>query len=177
MVAGVLLGIVLLVAAAVVVLTLVRTRPLPGAVWLLAPGIPMVIAGVAVMVWIWMTGLQPSATRSRWSLLRESRGLYGEVFRGVPRGALLTGGAVAVVFFVSLITASPVVSGLGHPLAPTSHCAYRVNEQGVVTCTNQATYYLAGRDDQRYVASWFALACLVGLGMGASGLVRPGRAD
>jgi hypothetical protein len=173
----VLAGCGFLVAATIVVLALVRTRPLHGVVWLLLPAIPVAVAGALWMIWIIEGRRQPAAKRSRVSFLSGHRLFAREAFGDLPRTARVAGLAIALLLVVSSFTAFPGFSGLGHPLPPTRHCKYRVNEQGEPTCTTEATYYLAGRDDQRYVASIFALFYVMSLGTVASDLIRRRRED
>jgi len=155
-------GCGVLVAATVVILALVRTRPLHGAVWLLLAGIPVLVAGVLATILITMRRSRPAAANRRWG-----------PFEDLPKRARLAAVAVAFLLLVSNFTA---LASMGHPLPPTGHCKYRVSNHGV-TCTDEATYYRAGRGEQRYVASWFAFAFLVVLGLAGGELVRRRRED
>lgn len=168
----VLAGCGFLVAATIAVLDLLLARPVTGVTWLLIPGVPVLIAGQVWSIWILIGRLPPRRNRS-WSPFRR-RLRTTDLFAGLPPPAMVAVVAVFFLAWISGVSSFPYLQS-GGPEPATRHCRYPLNDHGVVTCTDEATYYRAGRASQRLASSVLAAFFVFHLGISAAALRRRQR--
>jgi len=159
----ILAGYAFLVAATIIVLDVLRARPVDGVASLLTLGIPVLIAGQLWSFWI-LAGRRK--TEMGWPF---GQFTTREMFGDLPRPAVRAVMAVFAVLATSAFTAAPVA---GNPVAPTRHCAYPLSDHGVITCVDRAAYYREGRDVQRFAASILAAFFMFDLAISAGELRR-----
>lgn len=171
---SVLAGCAFLVSGSIVVLDLVRTRPLHGVAWLLLPGIPILIVGQLWTILVLIKRLQPRRTGPWNPFSRRWRITAGDVFGDLPIPVW-----IAVIGISALLVISSQTTDLsrGGPVPPTRHCQYPLDNHGYITCTDEAAYYQAGRDVQRDGATVLAGFFVIHLAVAASSVFRRRRED
>jgi hypothetical protein len=163
-------AVAIAVALAVIATSLIRGRPTTDAGVLLAPGIPLLVAG---QVWailvvdarrsrrtgrLGFNAWRPSPSRSRFlpdtdrgrSIGRDLSLLFGPVDRRVTR-------IIAMLFVIGVLSFISAIffNWYGSPAGSGGGCAYRLMSHAVYTCVSKTAYNLAGAGIQRIVAGIF----------------------
>jgi hypothetical protein len=140
-------AVAVVAALAIAASALAAGRPLGGVVWLLLPGVPLLVAG---QVWtiVVLSARNPSARR---------RGRFGLSVRVRGRGAghrllfgdflpkwLVTGVMALFVVAWCVGVTSFVWLGNGGPVQNSNGCRWGLDNHGTVTCVSESTYLRAG---------------------------------
>ena len=146
------------VAAVVFVVSVIVERPLPGIIYLLIPGVPLLAIGQIRVAGL---HLRQRSTRDGWL----ERSTEQRRIRSEERAALIgrlaprTQRAVRIANVVGLIALATSFIFLlaGDPTQGQGGCPYGLNDHGDITCISQFYYDVIGAASDRLVASVFLL--------------------
>jgi hypothetical protein len=167
-------GLGAVVAAVIVLATVVGGRPLPGIGLLLIPGIPLLFGGQLWMILV-MQARTPRVSggwrAKMYAQMKVQRNPRKFLFPGLPKYAaygLLCG---AYLGMLAAITAFPSLSQ-GSPTSGTTGWPWPLEDHGAVTCVSHATYLRAGAAGERFAAGIIMGFFIVHCGAAASEIVR-----
>lgn len=147
-------GIGLLVAAAIVLATLLTDRPVPAVGLLLIPGVPTLFAGQLWVIFL-LNSRMPRPQGSwwtRWSAqVQVQRNPRMFLFGSLP--TMYAYGLIAVVF-LGWLAAMASFPGLvqGNPVDPMPGCPWPLMNHGFVTCVSYVRYEDAGAAGERFAS-------------------------
>jgi hypothetical protein len=167
-------GVGIVIAATIVLLTLVRARPLPGLVLLLVPAIPALLVGQ-----LWTIGvLNAHIPRDPygWRQLAANTFRSWKRMRQVVLGTLPAWAAYAVMTlgvlgWLAAMTAFPAL-WLGGTNGGTPGCPYQLSNHGSLSCVSLTTYQHVGAAEQRLAAGVLLFFFAIHFAVARSELVR-----
>lgn len=147
-------GLGAVVAAVIVVATVISGRPLSGIGLLLIPGIPLVFGGQLWVILV-LNARMPRLSggwRARMSAqMKVQRNPRTFLFSGLSKQAAY--GLLGAFFlgWLAAMTAFPALSQ-GSPTTGTPGCPWALEDHGTVTCVSHNTYQRAGAAGERLAA-------------------------
>lgn len=164
----------LLVAAAIVLGTLITDRPIPAGGLLLVPGIPIVFAGQLWAIFV-LNSRMPrpwGGWWARWSAqVKVQWNPRTFFFPSLPRTYAYA--LIAVAFF-GWLAALASFPGLvqGNPVDPMPGCPWPLMNHGFVTCVSQTGYEDAGASGERFASGILMFFFGMHFGVAYNELVR-----
>jgi hypothetical protein len=167
-------GVGIVIAATIVLLVLVRARPLPGLVLLLVPAIPALLVGQ-----LWTIGVlnarMPPAPKG-WSQLAAATLRSGKSMTRVVLGPLPVRATYALTIlgflgWLAAMTAFPAL-WLGGTNGSTPGCPYQLSNHGSLSCVSLTTYQHVGAAEQRLFVGMFLFFFAIHFAVAWSELVR-----
>lgn len=167
-------GLGIVIAATIVLLALVRARPVPGLVLLLVPAIPALLVGQLWAIGVLNARIPPEP--KAWSQLaaatvRSGKSMKQVVFGPLPARAAYALKILGFLGWLAGMTAFPAL-WLGGTNGSTPGCPYQLSNHGSLSCVSLTTYQHVGAAEQRLVAGVLLFFFVFHFALAWSELVR-----